>query len=72
MDSLDFAWVQRNLNKFQNNVSWQPDEIKILFEIYSKVDKKTHRPTGCSRCVASARARVYVEYQNELKKRFDQ
>lgn len=72
MNTLDFAWVQRNLNKFTNNVSWQRDEINILFEVYSNVTGKTQRPTGCSRCVASARSAVYAAYQQELKKRFDQ
>jgi len=72
MNSLDFAWVQQNLNKFTNNVSWQKNEINTLFEIYSNITNKKHKPTGCSRCVANARNAVYAAYQQELKNRFDQ
>ena len=71
MNSLDFLWVQMNLNKFKNNISWQRDEIAILFEVYSRVAGKTHKPTGCSRCVANAKNAVYAAYLQQCKKSFD-
>jgi len=69
MKDNHYLWIEANLPLFMTNHSWQKGQILQLFEIYSDVDKREHKPTGCGRCVATARARVYKEYQTEYQKR---
>lgn len=57
------SWIEENRIFFTSNIKPTQELIQELFTIYSHVDGKTHKPTGCGRCIASARNRVWFEYQ---------
>ena len=66
LTNQQLQWIQANELRFITNTGWPRDTIQQLFEIYSYVDNKTHKPTGCSRCVATARDIVYKQYKKQL------
>jgi len=59
-------WIEANLSKLRGNTSWSKEELQMLFNIYSLLDNKEHRPTGCGRCVLTAKAFILKKY-NDLK-----
>ena len=67
MTQEDQQWVREQMLMFTSNVSKSSDQLDRLFEIYSKVDGRTHRPTSCGRCVANAIKRVFAEYKKSIE-----
>jgi hypothetical protein len=63
MTQEDLQWVKDHMLMFTSNVSKTSEQLDRLFQIYSAIDGRTHRPTSCGRCVASAIKRVYAEYK---------
>jgi hypothetical protein len=63
MTQEDYNYLKNNLFIF-NNVRLTKEQVDMLFEIYSRVDGKTHRPTGCGRCISNAKKRVKIAYDN--------
>ena len=58
-------WVKEREFFFTNNVTLTKEEGVELFAIYSWVTGKNHRPTGCGRCVASAKSTVWAQYNRQ-------
>ena len=63
MTQKDYDYLKSNLFIF-NNVKLTKEQVDMLFEIYSRVDGKTHKPTGCGRCISNAKKRVKIAYDN--------
>ena len=63
MTQEDYDYLKSNLFIF-NNVKLTKEQVDMLFEIYSRVDGKTHKPTGCGRCISNAKKRVKIAYDN--------
>lgn len=63
MTPEDYNWLTDNFFIF-NNVRLTPEQIARLFQIYSKLDNKLHKPTGCGRCISNAKKRVKIAYEN--------
>ena len=61
MTQQDYDWLKSNLFIF-NNIRLTQEQVDMLFQIYSRIDGKTHRPTGCGRCISNAKKRVKQEY----------
>jgi hypothetical protein len=61
MTPEEFDYLKTNSFIF-NNVKLNPDQVKMLFQIYSRLDGKEHKPTGCGRCIMNAKKRVKQEY----------
>jgi len=62
-------WIEENKLFFTSNVRPTQEQIHNLFFMLTHVDGKIHKPTGCSRCVASARNRVWAEYKKQTEER---
>lgn len=63
MTQQDYDWLKENQIIF-NNVRLTPEQLTRLFQIYSKLDNKEHKPTGCGRCVSNAKKRVLLAYES--------
>lgn len=63
MTEQDYNWLKDNQFIF-NNVRLTQEQVDMLFEIYSRIDGKVHKPTSCGRCVSNAKKRVKVAYEN--------
>jgi hypothetical protein len=61
MTPEDFEYLKENSFIF-NNVKLTPEQLARLFRIYSQLEGKDHRPTGCGRCVSNVKKRVKAEY----------
>ena len=61
MTPEDFDYLTENIFIF-NNVKLTPEQVARLFQIYSRLDNKDHKPTSCGRCVSNAKKRVKTEY----------
>ena len=61
------AWIEKN-DYFFNvpNRTLTKEDVRYLFAVYSWVDGKNHKPTGCGRCVASAKATVWAQYKKQI------
>jgi hypothetical protein len=67
MTQEDQDWVKQNALLFNSNVSKTSEQLDRLFQIYSDIEGRTHRPTSCGRCVANAVKRVYAEYKKQTE-----
>ena len=71
MNSLreqDITFVKENLPFFERgNLKLGQEGMITLFGIYSWITGQTHKPTGCGRCVTSARKAVYAAFQKQQK-----
>lgn len=56
-------WIEQNELLFTSNIKMTKELVNGLFAIYSWVTGKNQRPTGCGRCVASAKAAVWAAYK---------
>lgn len=63
MTEQDYEWIKSNLLIF-NNVRLTKEQVDMLFEIYSRVDGKVHKPTSCGRCISNAKKRVKIAYES--------
>lgn len=61
MTPEEFDFLKNNLFIF-NNVKLTPEQVAMLFRIYSRLEGKEHKPTSCGRCVSNAKKRVKTEY----------
>jgi len=61
-------WIENNMLFFTSNIKPRKDQVESLFAILTHIDGKQHKPTGCGRCVASARNRVWAEYKKQIQK----
>jgi len=69
MKDNDYLWIEANLPLFMTNHSWTREQVTRLFEIYSDISGRPQKPTGCGRCIATAKGHVYKQYQTEYQKR---
>ena len=60
-------WIEENKLFFTSNIRPSQEQIHQLFFMLTHLDGKVHKPTGCGRCVASARNRVWAQYQKQLE-----
>lgn len=58
-------WVEDNMLFFTSSIRPNREQIEDLFSIYSMLDGKQHKPTGCGRCIATARNRVWSQFQKQ-------
>ena len=55
-------WVTDNMLIFTTSRKLTPQENTMLFEIVSDVTNTPTRPTGCGRCVTTAKKNVMYHY----------
>lgn len=61
MTQEDFDYLTENIFIF-NNIKLTPEQMARLFRIYSQLESREHKPTGCGRCISNAKKRVKIEY----------
>lgn len=67
MTQEQLDWVKQNALLFTSNVAKTSEQLDMLFQIYSHIEGRTHKPTSCGRCVANAIKRVYAEFKKQQK-----
>jgi hypothetical protein len=66
LSQQQIAWIKEHSWLFDGiSRSIDKETMASLFGIYSWIDGKNHRPTGCGRCVMSAKARVWAQYKKQ-------
>jgi hypothetical protein len=64
----DISWIEEHEWYFTGiNRALSREEIQTLFLILSWIEGREKKPTGCGRCVTSAKERVWQEYLNWKK-----
>ena len=63
LNQQQINWIEQNELLFTSNIKMTKELVNGLFAIYSWVTGKNQRPTGCGRCVASAKAAVWAAYK---------
>ena len=59
----DTKWIENNLFIFTGvNRSISKEQVTDLFAILSWLTGKNQKPTGCGRCIASARDTIWSTY----------
>ena len=58
----DHEWWFTGLNRTLNR-----DQVTELFQILSWIEGRHKAPTGCGRCVTSAKERIWQEYIKQTK-----
>ena len=58
-------WVTDNMLIFTTSRRLTPQESTMLFEIVSDVTNKPTRPTGCGRCVTTAKQNIMFHYDKK-------
>lgn len=60
----DKIWLDNNRNILYVSTRMTPEQSTNLFRIYSYLDGKVHKPTGCGRCLRNAIALTKHRYEN--------
>ena len=61
MNTQDYVWLTQNSYIF-NNVRLQPEDLRMIIDIYNRVTGDNMRMTGCARCIQNIKKRLRVEY----------
>ena len=62
----DVDWLEANRLVFENHRrSMSKEQVAELFVILSWLTAKNQKPTGCGRCIASARDIVWATYKKQ-------
>ena len=68
LNEQQIKWVEEHEFFFNMpNRTMSKEEAYQLFAIYSWVTGQNQKPTGCGRCVASAKAAVWAAYKQTLQ-----
>lgn len=59
-------FIETNRLIFTSNVTISKEQVVEMFSILSHITGKTQRPTGCGRCIASARLQVWTAYIKQV------
>lgn len=65
LTATQINWIEENKLFFTSNIRPTQELIHQLFFILTHIDGKTHKPSGCGRCVANARSKVWAQYQKQ-------
>ncbi len=60
----DKEYLDLNRNILYVSTKMSLEQTANLFRIYSYLDGKVHKPTGCGRCVRNAITLVKYKYEN--------
>ena len=64
LNEQQVRWVEDHLQFFNvPNQTMSKEDTHSLFAIYTWVSGKNQKPTGCGRCIASAKAAVWAAYK---------
>ena len=58
-------YVKDNMLLFTTSRRYQPEEIRMIFEIYNAITGQKNKPTSCGRCVQTAKQTIVHYYENK-------
>ena len=68
LNPQQIKWIEANLWLFDGpGRTITKETAQTLFAIYSWIDGKNHRPTGCGRCIVTAKQAVWHQYKKQLE-----
>lgn len=61
----EIAWIAEREVKFRGNIKFTREEVDWTFMVWSRLQGKPVRPSGCGRCAMNVRQNLWTLYLKE-------